>query len=333
MSKWLTLITLSSINMVYQSKKYTISGLELSFEQITKSEIDALTDLFNQARNRKIPYSFFQNKYDTKYTGIENCAIVIKNQDEKIIGHLGVLPIPLLFKDQTYLSGQISDAVLDPVLRGKNVFELLIQEVEELSNCLGIPFLWVSPSPQAVNGFDKRSWIETNKLTFHLFHVSSFPINKIANKFSLHFLYRPYIKMILRLLTRRKLEMENSNFMIGRGGVLISKTYVVKKNYTLNHLVEKNGFTLWFKIGDGLEINNVEYFAADKYKEFIKTCVQLSKILGCHQFKFITSESTFLDSVIKQSNREIGNKIYFKGLSTSLEFDKILFNGSDFNTF
>ena len=43
--------------MNYDSKKHIISGLELSFEQIKKSEIDALTDLFNQARNRKLPYS------------------------------------------------------------------------------------------------------------------------------------------------------------------------------------------------------------------------------------------------------------------------------------
>lgn len=319
--------------MNYDSKKHIISGLELSFEQIKKSEIDALTDLFNQARNRKLPYSYFQNKYNTKWTGIENCAIVIKDKNKKIIGHLGVLPIPLRFKNQTYLSGQISDAVLDPVLRGKNVFEVLIQELEQLSTCLNIPFLWVSPSPQAVSGFDKRNWIETNNLVFHTLNVSSLPLNKIANKFGLHFIYKPYINIILRFFTRRKLEMENSNFIVQQGGVIVSKDYVKAKNYTLNYLVEKNGFTLWFKIGDGLEINNVAYFTSDKLDDFIKTCKQISNLLGCHQFKIITTENTFLDRVIKNSDRVIGNKIYFKGLSTSLQFDHILFNGSDFNTF
>ncbi len=139
--------------------------------------------------------------------------------------------------------------------------------------------------------------------------------------------------MILRIFTKRKIEMENSNFKSNKGGVLISKSFVETKNYTLNYLIEKNGFTLWFKIGDGLEINNVEFFSPDKYNNFIKTCINLSKILGCHQVKFITSEKTFLDSILKHSNREVGNEIYFKSLSSSLEYNRILFNGSDFNTF
>jgi hypothetical protein len=109
-------------------KKIKLNDTNFYLQRISKNEIDQLTDLFNQSRNRYLKYSFFRKKYDTAWTGIQNVAIIISDEEgDRIYGHLGVLPVPMQIEGKTVMSGQISDAVLDPILRGKNVFELIIK--------------------------------------------------------------------------------------------------------------------------------------------------------------------------------------------------------------
>ena len=170
------------INNTQNLQKIEIDNLCYSISQITKDQIDQLTDLFNKARSRKLEYSFFQNKYNTIWTGIENVAIVILDSANKVVGHLGVLPTPILLKGERIMSGQISDAVLDSKLRGKNIFNLIIQELEQLSKSLGIEFLWVAPSPQAIKGFVVNKWELTNQIITYSMPVKTIPLNKISNK-------------------------------------------------------------------------------------------------------------------------------------------------------
>ncbi|MES2799091.1 MAG: GNAT family N-acetyltransferase [Bacteroidota bacterium] len=319
--------------MEYQTKKHSISRLELSFERITKSEIDDLTLLFNEARNRKISHSFFQKKYNTAWTGKENIAIVIKDQKGSIIGHLGVLPMYVTINNRVLLAGQISDAVLDPILRGKNVFEQLIIEVSELARKEGLAYLFVSPSPQAVKGFELANWKEVNHFRTYKIKVNTFPLNKIANKFSLSFAYRPFIRLMLSLSTKSDHNFNNSIFDSKTNSVSTSVDYVKHKNYTTNYLVRKNGFTFWFKIEDGIEIGNVSYFPPEKQNSFEKTIVHLAKLLGCHEVKVVTTRKTFLDTTFSNFPFIDGNKIFIKTFDIDEEFDSIVYNGSDFNTF
>lgn len=314
-------------------KLITINERHFHISRISKCQMGSLTDLFNTARNRKLPYSFFQKKYDTAWAGLENIAIVILDDQEKVIAHLGVLPTPIILDGKKYMSGQISDAVLDPILRGKKVFDLIIKELESLAKTEGIDFLWVAPSPQAIKGFESNNWLERNYLKSYSIPVRTIPLNKIANKFHLDKLYRFYIRLGTYIFTKKKKSLLNPNISDDCGGVEISEIYVSHKNYTYNYITKRNGFTFWFKIEDGMEIGNIEYFPSDEQIEFERTIIPLAQILGCHQIKIITTKDTFQDRSFTNYPVVNGNKIYFKELNVSIDFTKIRFNGSDLNTF
>lgn len=316
-------------------KKISTDNGEYLLKRISKNEIDQLTDLFNRSRNRNLKYSFFRKKYDTAWTGIENVAIIITDETgDRIYGHLGVLPIPMQIEGKEVMSGQISDAVLDPILRGKNIFEIIIAELEELSKVVGVEFLWVSPSPQAVRGFEKRDWIKTNQLITTQISVKNvIPLNKICNKFRLNRLYQSYIKFVLSIVSVRTHQMQNPNLKLGKSGITISKEFVEHKNYTSNFLITKNDFTIWFKISDGIEIGCVSFFENHKLKSFIKTICSLARILGCHQISIMTFEDTFLKKLLSDVQWKGGNSIYFKSLGEFSEFERISLNYSDLNTF
>lgn len=311
------------------------NDLNLFVKRISKNEIDQLTDLFNRSRNRNLKYSFFRKKYDTAWTGIENVAIIITDETgDRIYGHLGVLPVPMQIKGKQIMSGQISDAVLDPILRGKNIFEIIIAELEELSKVVGVEFLWVSPSPQAVRGFEKRDWIKTNQLLTTKISVRRvIPFNKVANKFRLTQLYHLYIRFVLRLISKPIKQIENPNFQLKQDGVITSKEYISHKNFTSNYLIRKKGFTFWFKIGDGIELGCVSYFEPNRKKDFQKTISTLARILGCHQVHLMTFDNTFLKIVFKDHKWSTGNSLYFKSLGELTKFDQISLNYSDLNTF
>ena len=313
--------------------EFEIEGNVFRMERISKSELNALTDLFNKARDRKLKYSFFEKKYDTAWTGKSNIAIVIKDQKNSIIGHLGVLPQFVQIGKNKILAGQISDAVLDPVLRGQNVFEKLISELASLSKDEGLAFLFVSPSPQAVKGFELDNWKEVNHLKIYVIPVKAIPLNKAFNKLSWFKAYHAFIQLVLPLISKKTKKFTNPNFDIEKNGLDISREYILHKNYTNNYLVKKGKFTFWFKIEDGLEIGNIEFFPESEFPEFLKTLKSFAGFLGCHQVKIVTTEGTFQDKIFSGQQLIEGNKIYFKALNDEPEFGDILINGSDLNTF
>jgi hypothetical protein len=316
-----------------KTKVFVFNDQKLFFVQIKKIHLNKFTDLFNEARLRKLNYSFFHKKYDTAWTGLQNIAIITLDENEKVLAHLGVLPSPMIIGGKKYMSGQISDAVLDPILRGKKVFDLIIKELETLSKENGIDFLWVSPSPQAIRGFETNKWQENNIIKIYSVNLRTLPLNKFSNKFGLSKIYRSYIKLILFLWVKREKSSVNSSITKESGGVEISEKYVAHKNYTHNYLVNLKGFKFWFKIEDGMEIGAMEIFPLEKKHDFEKAVVSLAKILGCHQIKFSTTNGTFQDQIFKNYSLFLGNKIFLKKLNKTIDLSKVLFNGSDFNTF
>jgi hypothetical protein len=316
------------------NKTFSIEERNFFLRRLFLDELDHLTNLFNNARNRKLNYTFFKKKYDTQWTGLENVAIVVLDEQNRVVGHLGVLPTPILINGQHYLSGQISDAVLDHKLRGKNVFEEIIKELEKLSASTGISFLWVAPSPQAIKGFNVNQWTEMNYLKTYTFKVKTLPLNKISNKFNLGKIYLIYVRFVLFLLGAKRHSFENPNFSMNQSGVAITPEYIKHKNYTENYLSQLGKFTCWFKIEDGLEIGNVEHFSLDQKNHFFKKMSFVSRCLGCHQYKIVTTSGTFLDALCNEEHPLTGNKIFVKNLTNEpIMFDHLRFNGSDLNTF
>jgi hypothetical protein len=159
------------------------------------------------------------------------------------------------------------------------------------------------------------------------------PLNKIANKFGLTKLYDAYIMTALRLVSTPTIHLENPNFPWEKDGIIISKEFISHKNFTSNYLVKKNGYTFWFKIGDGIELGCVSYFNESKRNELLKTISSLARTLGCHQVHIMTFEDAFLHSVFKEYNWSTGNNIFYKSLGKFSKFDQISLNYSDLNTF
>lgn len=317
----------------YNSVVFNVDNEEYHSVRIGKELIDSLTELFNKSRNRNISKHYFRNKYETAWTGKENIGILICNSQNEVLGHLGILPMEFQYNDRNYQVGQISDAVLDPRLRGKNVFEILINETEKLAAVENLDFLFVIPSPQAVNGFVLNEWKDTGQLLSFSKDIKALPLNKASNKFHLEGLYHFYIKCMLSFCSKKKNELKNPCFQNGKGGNIIGESYVKHKNYSKNYLIYYKGFTFWFKIEDGMEIGGVEFFEKEKLESFIRSITRLSKLLGSNKVKITTFKGTFLDDYFTDFERLEGNKLFFKPIMQTLNFNEIVLNGCDLNTF
>lgn len=305
----------------------------IKFEILAKDNINAFTDFFNQSRNRKINNSFFFKKYRCDLKNDNSFNLTIK-KDGTIAGHLGVLEESFGTSNYTYKCGQISDAVLDVSLRGQGYFKELIHETENYAFNHGFEFLWVSPSPQAVNAFIDNNWLEFDKLvTFEMEISSTIPLYRIFHKVNLASIYRKYVNIRLQKFvpsaSKRSAFYKEEKLSLKR-----DSKYIATKNYTFNKIIKINDFVMWIKFEDGLTIGNISNVMANNTNTLISTIEELAKKLGCHKARVVTTKNSALYSLLKGNlSLHEGNSLFYKTQDSTLDLKELSISGSDLNTF
>ena len=303
------------------------------FERISKENLTDFYTLF-KTRGKNISLVHFEKKYDTKWVGKEYLGVIAYSDEKQPVGHICVLPTIVEHNSKEYISGQICDIVVHPNHRMKGVFEQLISKGIEIAKDNGLRFLFVSPNVNADLIFKKWSWFSNDNFKIYTFKTKCVPLNKFTNKYKLLPFHNLYIKAVLWLFGNKKTTFKNSVIENGIGGLIRSQDYSNYKKYTYNYITSINGFKIWWKIDDGLSVGDVERFDPSRLNALFKTLRFLCFIFGFHNFKIITTNNTYIDTLLKDTySFEKGNNIYFYDISSGLDFSKIKFMQSDLNTF
>ena len=304
-----------------------------TFKRISKEKLTDFYTLF-KVRAKDYSFTFFCKKYDTKWTSKEFIGVIGYDKLKNPIAHVAAFPMPIEFVGRKYRTCQLGDLIIHPDHQKKGIFPMLMDNLNIIAKEEGIDFLHASPNQQADSRFSKNGWMCFDNFKIYTFKTKCVPLNKFTNKYKLLPFHNLYIKAVLWLFGNKKTTFKNSVIENGIGGLIRSQDYSNYKKYTYNYITSINGFKIWWKIDDGLSVGDVERFDPSRLNALFKTLRFLCFIFGFHNFKIITTNNTYIDTLLKDTySFEKGNNIYFYDISSGLDFSKIKFMQSDLNTF
>lgn len=301
---------------------------QIVFDILPKEDINLFTSFFNRIRKRSLPNSFFyrkydcQNKYDDSFNGI-------MRQGDQIMGHLGVLHEAFKVSNSTLKGGQISDAALDRGLRGKGYFQKIILNVIRVAREKQYDFLWVAPSPQAVNGFLSTNWVKFDQIVHFQKEVKPrIPLYRISHKLRLGSIYDTFISI---KLNRFKIE----SFITTQNKLTIikDKEFLKRKNYTKNYTIKIGEISLWIKFNDGMVIGHMEG-NINNPEELIKKLSSFAQSLGCHKISIICTKKSDTFQLLKNElDYKLSLNLYGIIMNNSIKIEDLSIDGADLNTF
>ncbi len=91
-------------------------------------------------------------------------VIALAEEDEKIVGHEAVWPLPILVDSKRFLAGQSVESMVHPSYRGKGIFNALISLTMKEGSQVGYKLFFGFPNRNSVSAYLKQGWEEKGKL-------------------------------------------------------------------------------------------------------------------------------------------------------------------------
>jgi len=119
---------------------YSISNSETKVREATDSDIDRVVSLHNQ--NYKHQRTALQWLWEYRTHHPDLVVFTVVEDDDRIVGTQGMIPIYLRFRGGTYLSGKSESSLLSPEYRGGKTFQKLYAFAMSLCKAKGMCCVW-----------------------------------------------------------------------------------------------------------------------------------------------------------------------------------------------
>lgn len=305
--------------------------------RISKNHLPDLTWLFNELHPGKYDMKYFENKFNTDFTGKSYIGYIAFAENGEPAAYYGVFPCILYNKHGEILACQSGDTITHIRHQRKGLFVHLAKITYELALKEGIKLVFGFPNENSAPGFyNKLGWEKSREFLHLEFNVNSLNFYGISNKIKpLSGIYKRYFKAKASKLQSREIEIYNKyNDEIWR--IKKDQAYIqYKLNYSNSYLVTIDGFKFWFKLDDGLLIGAVSNFEPSQKAHFKEANIKLAKYFGVKKIRVITTKNNFeYDAYVDFcETKEIPISNGYLKLDSTISFSDFSFSALDFDTF
>jgi GNAT superfamily N-acetyltransferase len=314
----------------------TNSGKTYTIERLGIHNIADLSRLHEAVYGRKQVDGFFENKYDTIYTGAKYVGYFAYNERHQAIAFYGVIPTLLWYNKRTVLTAQSADTMTHPDHRNKGLFTELANHTYALSKAMGISLVFGFPNQNSLPGLiNKLDWQIAEVMDrFHIPVKGGLPLEKIAHKFpALRKAYSRYQQWILKGHLQTAHGITNSVLTGNGNGVYRDAGYLKYKTYSPTTVIKIEGVLFWIKLQNGIQIGDIENIG-DNFNVAIASLRQLARKLGVAGIHFQISPDTPLHDLFAQYYQpEPSFPVIFKDLGYGLTTENIKFTLADIDIF
>ena len=291
--------------------------------------------LFND--EYKLENNQFKKKFEKLYEDPfqkQKCIRIVASINDKIIGFQSYFYWPYKYDGNTYNSFQSGNSIVSKNHRGKGIFGLMLEKIDEIVIEKKIDFLIGFPVAESIGSFKRKKWLNKFNLSWYIKPISYNPFiflkktNSNLKKEKLHF----------DLKMKNYLVLENtSSFNQYRSKFSGEKLYFqYKKNDTIIELCYK--ISIRKKIIKELTIGNVEFnhfnedIINDAFSFFIKS-IKKNKIANFISFAISDNANIFNKILLNQGFKSINKKIFFiHKCNKKIDLNNILLFRSDIDT-
>ena len=307
-----------------------------AIERLCIHNIADLSRLHEAVYRRKQADGFFENKYDTIYTGAKYVGYFAYNEQHQPMAFYGVIPTVLWHDKCTILAAQSADTMTHPDYRNRGLFTELANHTYALCKTEGIRLLFGFPNQNSLPGLiNKLDWHITEVMDrFHIRVKGGLPLEKIAYKFPiLRKAYVRYQQWVLKGYLKTKYGMPNSALSGDSNGVYHNADYLKYKTYSSTIVIEVEGARFWIKLQNGIQIGDIENLN-NNFNTTIAKLRQLARKLGVTGIHFQVSPGTSLHRLFAEHYQpEPSFPVIFRDLGYNLATENIKFTLADIDIF
>ena len=152
----------------------------IEFEQWMKNDI---IRLFSEEYN--LNFDYYNNKFEKLYEDEfqrDKCIRVVAIIDDKIIGFQSYFYWPFKCNSKNYNSYQSGNSIVSEKFRGKGIFSLLLNKIEEIIIKKDIDFLIGFPVKKSIGSFKRKNWTNSFNLKWYARLISLNPMIFLKKK-------------------------------------------------------------------------------------------------------------------------------------------------------
>ncbi|CAN5517881.1 hypothetical protein BH09BAC6_BH09BAC6_11740 [soil metagenome] len=304
-------------------------------ERLCAKNIGDVAKLHAAVYGKLPPAGFFENKYDTAFTGVKYNAFIAYNNQGLPIAFYGVIPCFLRFDDSIVLAAQSADTMTHPLYRNQGLFVELAKRTFEVCCSAGIEILFGFPNQNSLPGFiNKLAWQQTETMHCFIIPVSMFSWRRLLMKFS--FFRRILLRYRQRQLNKylvRQNGIANSAIEGGFAGVYRDHHYLKYKTYSATQVIKIGPSTLWVKIGRNMIIGDI-LAAPDDFNGLVKNLKKLARKLSVKEIHFHSSPGTALHHLFAVNyTPKPSFPVIFKYFTGGNAIDNVKFTFADIDIF
>jgi hypothetical protein len=303
-------------------------------ERLTDDKLADMTSLHKSVYGKTLAPDFFSRKYNTAFTGVMYTGYLAYAGDVPAAFY-GVIPCFMECDGQAVLAAQSADTMTHPDHRGKGLFIKLAELTYQLCYNEEILMLFGFPNQNSLPGFTgKLNWQVAAQMECFIIPVKALPLEKLVNRFPfLRGLYKLHVLSVLKKYPFPKNGIAST--LIGEGlfGLQRDDYYFGYKTYYESFTIKTGETSVWFKIGDGMIIGDID-LAVDDLPEILPRLIKIAWQLGLRKLQFQADSRSVLSSFLKNFAEPIPSfPVIVKGLGARLPLDKMAFAFADIDIF
>ena len=301
---------------------------EHSIVRLNKDNLADVAKLHAEVYPVAQPLNYFQKKYDTAFTKIENVGFLAYDKDQRPAAYYGVIPCFIQFGDKIVLAAQSGDTMTHPRHRGKGLVVKLSNITFDLCKELGIQLLFGFPNQDFYPIMIKHlQWKETEKL--NRFEVR---VNRSLKRFLFKTSQERKEAILLKMLLSKN-GIGNSVIADGFGGISKDEAFFNYKTFSKTYVLKISGAEVWVKITDQLIIGDVNIVRKDPLL-FFSEIKALAKKLGVAKISFQASPGCSMHDFFAAHYKPIPSfPVLFQDFGSGIPIEKIKFTFSDIDIF
>lgn len=278
----------------YQETMTETGKMDYTITRLNKNNLKDLAWLHAEVYNIQPREFYFQNKYHTAYTGVENVGFIAYNHEKIPVAFYGVIPCFLQHGNKLMLSAQSADTMTHPKYRYKGMFVELSKLTFDLCSELGIKLIFGFPNQNSYHGaVHKLGWQLIHNMDCFTIKVNTLPLEKLSHSQGiLRKIYKTYTSAVLKKYEIRSKGIESSALADGFAGIHRSSEYLSHKTYNETKLIGFDDVKIWISNHHGLMIGDMEEIDENNFSAVMAKFKNLAFWMGIKNIQFHCSPGT-----------------------------------------
>jgi len=309
---------------------------EYQVVRLSKNNIADMARLHNAVYGTTVAENYFEKKYDTAYTGVENVGFIAYNADNLPIAFYGVIPCFIQHKNKIILVAQSADTMTHPQYRYKGMFVELSNITFDLCKELSILLVFGFPNQNSYHGaVTKLGWQMADTMACFNIDIKSFPLESLCNKIViLKKMYQAYCRFILKKFLLDVDGISNSVLKDDWAGIYRSNNYLQYKTYSSTKVISLANANIWASNKHGIMIGDMENVNEENFTLVIDKLRKLARKMGIKNIQFHCSTNISLYKLfLAQFKSTPSYPVLFQDFGSAISPEKIKFTFADIDIF